>query len=498
MNEERERAAAPDSNPAELPRGRRKLVLAICCMSLLIVGLDNTIVNVALPSIGRELHTSVSGLQWTVDSYTLVLASLLMLSGSMADRFGRRRVFEIGLVLFTLGSLLCSVAPSQGWLIAFRMLQAVGGSMLNPVAMSIIRNVFTDARERAQAIGLWGATIGISLALGPVVGGALVQSVGWRSIFWINIPVGLVALALTMRFVPESRAPHPRGLDPVGQVLVIVLLGSLTYAIIEAPSAGWSSDQSIALFALAAAALAALVAYESRRLEPLLELRFFRSIPFSSASVIAICTFAALGGFLFLNTLYLQEVRGLSALTAGLYTLPIAAMTLLFAPLSGRLVGRYGPRISLLVGGLGLMVGGLLMTGIGARTPLASLLPAYFIFGIGFGMVNPPITNTAVLGMPPAQAGVAAAVASTSRQVGQTLGVAVVGAIAAGGAISVGPGFVAASHTCWWIITGCGMAALLLGLISTTVKANASARRVADELGGGDVGEVSDVEPVGA
>ncbi len=500
MNEERERTPASDSS-SELPRGRRKLVLAICCMSLLIVGLDNTIVNVALPSIGRELHTSVSGLQWTVDSYTLVLASLLMLSGSMADRFGRRRVFEIGLVLFTLGSLLCSVAPSQGWLIAFRMLQAVGGSMLNPVAMSIIRNVFTDARERAQAIGLWGATIGISLALGPVVGGALVQSVGWRSIFWINIPVGLVALALTMRFVPESRAPHPRRLDPVGQVLVIVLLGSLTYAIIEAPSAGWSSDQSIALFALAAAALAALVAYESGRTEPLLELRFFRSVPFSSASVIAICTFAALGGFLFLNTLYLQEVRGLSALTAGLYTLPIAAMTLLFAPLSGRLVGRYGPRISLFVGGLGLMVGGLLMTGIGARTPLASLLPAYFIFGIGFGMVNPPITNTAVLGMPSAQAGVAAAVASTSRQVGQTLGVAVVGAIAAGGAISVGPGFVAASHTCWWVIAGCGMLSLLLGLISTTANANASARRVADELGGGDVGgvgEALDVEPVRA
>jgi EmrB/QacA subfamily drug resistance transporter len=466
-----------------MSRGRRKLVLAICCMSLLIVGLDNTIVNVALPSIGRELHTSVSGLQWTVDAYTLVLASLLMLSGSMADRFGRRRVFELGLVLFTLGSLLCSAAPSQGWLIAFRMLQAVGGSMLNPVAMSIIRNVFTDARERAQAIGMWGATVGISLALGPVVGGALVQSVGWRSIFWINIPVGVTALALTMRFVPESRAPRPRRLDPIGQVLVIVLLGSLTYAIIEAPSAG--STQTVSLFALAAAALVALVGYERRRIEPLLELRFFGSVPFSSASAIAVCTFAALGGFLFLNTLYLQEVRGYSALTAGLYTLPIAAMTLVFAPLSGRLVGRRGPRISLLVGGVGIMLGGV-------------LLPAYFIFGIGFGMVNPPITNTAVLGMPPEQAGVAAAVASTSRQVGQTLGVAVVGAIAAGGAFAIGPGFVAASRTCWWIIAGCGAAALALGLISTTDRANASARRVAAELGESGAGEALGVEPVGA
>ena len=173
-----------------MTRRRRLLVLAICCMSLLIVGLDNTIVNVALPSIGRQLHASVSGLQWTVDAYTLVLASLLMLSGSMGDRLGRARVFETGLALFTLGSLLCSLAPTLGFLIAFRMMQAIGGSMLNPVAMSIIRNVFTDARERAQAIGLWGATIGISLALGPVVGGALVQSEGWRSVFWINIPVG--------------------------------------------------------------------------------------------------------------------------------------------------------------------------------------------------------------------------------------------------------------------------------------------------------------------
>jgi EmrB/QacA subfamily drug resistance transporter len=472
-------ARAVENATPEPSRARRRLILAICCMSLLIVGLDNTIVNVALPSIGRELHTGVSGLQWTVDAYTLVLASLLMLSGSMADRLGRRRVFETGLVLFTLGSLLCSAAPTLGWLIAFRMLQAVGGSMLNPVAMSIIRNVFTDPRERAQAIGMWGAAVGLSLALGPVVGGALVQSAGWRSVFWINIPVGIAALALTMRFVPESRAPRPRRLDPVGQVLVIVLLASLTYAIIEAPSAGWLSSQSLALFALAAAALVGLIAYESRRTEPLLELRFFRSVPFSSASAIAVCSFAALGGFLFLNTLYLQEVRHLSPFTAGLYTLPIAAMTLIFAPLSGRLVGWRGPRAGLLVGGVGIALGGGLLTGLTIHTPLDSLLPAYVIFGIGFGMVNPPITTTAVLGMPPAQAGVAAAVASTSRQVGQTLGVAIAGAIAATALGVVGPSFVASSHAAWWVVTGCGVAVLALGLLSTTGWANATARGIA-------------------
>ena len=465
-----------------MTRRRRRIVLAICCMSILIVGLDNTIVNVALPSIGHELHTTVSGLQWTVDAYTLVLASLLMLSGSMGDRLGRRRVFQVGLALFTLASLLCSVAPSLGWLIAFRMLQGVGGSMLNPVAMSIIRNVFTDARERAQAIGMWGATVGLSLALGPVVGGGLVESVGWRSIFWINIPVGLLALVLTMRFVSESRAPRPRRLDPVGQLLVVALLASLTYAIIEGPSAGWSSGEIVALFAVSLASLGSLLAYERSRVEPLLELRFFGSIPFASASAIAVLAFSALGAFLFLNTLYLQEVRGLSALEAGLYTLPIALMTVVFAPVSGYIVGRRGPRLALVVGGLGIMLGGALMTGLARHTALSSLLPAYFVFGLGFAVVNPPITNTAVAGMPPAQAGVAAAVASTSRQVGQTLGVALAGAITAAGVRTVGPGFVAASHAGWWLVTACGLAMAVLGIASTTARANASARRAAREL----------------
>src|SRR3954469_14439354 len=194
----------------DLSRRRRVLVLSICCMSLLLVGLDATIVNVALPSIGRDLSASVSGLQWVVDAYTLVLATLLMLSGSTADRLGRKRIFLLGLVLFTIGSLLCSVAPGLGWLIAFRMLQAVGGSMLNPVAMSIITNVFTDPRERARAIGVWGGVVGLSFAVGPVLGGALIDSIGWRAIFWVNVPIGVAAFVLTVLFVPESRAPHAR------------------------------------------------------------------------------------------------------------------------------------------------------------------------------------------------------------------------------------------------------------------------------------------------
>jgi EmrB/QacA subfamily drug resistance transporter len=467
----------PPSGP--LDRRHRVLVLAICCMSLFIVGLDNTIVNVALPSIRHDLNASVSELQWTIDAYTLVLASLLMLSGSMADRLGRVRVFQVGLLVFTAGSLACSLAPSVGWLVVFRMVQAVGGSMLNPVAMSIIRNTFDDPRERAQAIGIWGGVVGISLALGPVAGGALVE-LSWRAIFLVNIPVGLAAIALTARYVPESRAPHPRRVDPLGQVLIVVLLASLTYAIIEGPGLGWTSARIAGLFALSAAALAGLLLYEPRRREPLLELRFFRSAPFSGATAIAVCAFVALSGFLFLNTLYLQEVRGVSALHAGLLTLPMAAMAVVFGPVSGRVVGSRGPRLPLLIGGGGMAIGALMLTGLTATTSIGWLIAAYVIFGVGFGFVNTPITNTAVSGMPPSQAGVAAAVASTSRQVGQSLGVAVVGAVTtAGVATNLHDGLAAASHTGWWIIAGCGTAVFGLGLATTTRWARLTAARTA-------------------
>ena len=467
----------------DVSRRRRLLVLAICCMSLVIVGLDNTIVNVALPSIQRELHASVSGLQWTVDAYTLVIASFLMLAGSTADRFGRRRTFQTGLAAFTLGSLLCSLAPSLGWLIVFRMLQAIGGSMLNPVAMSIIVNTFTDPRERARAIGIWGGTVGLSLALGPVVGGVLIASVGWRGIFWVNIPVGVAAIAATALFVPESRAPHPRRFDPVGQLLVIVTLASLIYAIIEGPSSGWGSAEIVGFFGLSAVTLAALLIYEPRRNEPLLDLRFFCSAPFSGATVIAISAFAALGGFLFLNTLYLQDVRGYSALHAGLLTLPLAVATAFFAPISGRIVGRSGPRLPLLIAGVTMTAGGVLLTGLTNGTSVGWLLFAYVVFGIGFGMVNAPITNTAVSGMPRDQAGVAAAVASTSRQIGQTLGVAVVGSAVTSALVGpFGTAFTSASHVGWWIVTGCGAAVLAVGMLTSGRWARATAARTAGRL----------------
>jgi len=441
---------------------RRTVVLAVCCMSLFIVGLDNTIVNLALPSIRADLDASVSSLQWTIDAYTLVLASLLMLSGSTADRLGRRRTFQTGLLLFGLGSLLCGIAPNVGLLIAFRALQAVGGSMLNPVALSIITNIFTEPRERARAIGVWAGVIGLSMAVGPVLGGALVGWAGWRSIFWINVPVTLAAVVLTALFVPESRAPRPRRLDPVGQLLVIVVLAGLTYGIIEGRVAGWGSPKIVGCFVLAGLALVALVPYERRRVDPLLELRFFRSVPFSGATLLAVTGFSALAGFLFLNTLYLQETRGFSALHAGLLTLPMAAVTAVCAPLSGRLVAARGPRLPLLVAGAGIAAAGVVLTGLAPDTPIPVLVLAYAVFGAGFGMLNAPITNSAVAGMPREQAGLAAAVASTSRQVGISLGVAVIGTVAAAQERSPGVSLLG-----WAIVTGCGLLVLLLGLITT-------------------------------
>jgi EmrB/QacA subfamily drug resistance transporter len=427
-------------------------ILFVCCLSLFIVGLDVTVVNVALPAIGADLGASRSGLQWTIDAYTVVMASLLLFAGSMGDRLGRKRVFLTGLAVFSAASVLCSLAPSAGALVGFRVLQAVGASMLNPVAMSIIANTFTEPRERAQAVGIWGAVFGISMALGPVVGGTVVAWVDWRAIFWINLPVGVAAILLTLRYIPDSRAARPRRLDPLGQALVMVLLAALTFGIIEA---------SPVALAVAAVALVALLRAEPRRPEPLVDLQLFRSLPFSTAIVTSVAAFAAFGGFLFLNTLYLQGPRGLSPVQAGLLTAPLALMIVIVSPLSGRIVGRRGPRIPLMIAGLCLVTGAALLLAVDATTPLARLIAAYVVFGVGLGFVNAPITNTAVSGLPRARAGVAAAMATTSRQVGLTLGVAV----ASG----------------WWVLVGCGAVVLVLAASVQTRARRRSTDLAADE-----------------
>jgi EmrB/QacA subfamily drug resistance transporter len=352
--------------------------------------------------------------------------------------------------------------------------------MMNPVAMSIIVHAFVEPKARARAIGIWAAVAGLAMALGPLAGGVLTQTLGWHAIFWINVPIGVLALWLTARYVPESRAPKARRPDPIGQLLLLIGLATLVFAVIESGH-GWAANAAALVAVLA---FAALVAYERRRHEPLLDVRFFHSLPFSAATVIAVCMFAALGGFLFLNSLYLQDVRGLSALHAGMGILPAALAVTIVSPISGRLVATHGARPSLVVSGAMLTLSALLLAQLQTDTPLVELLLVYALFGIGFGMVNAPITFAAVSGMPRAQAGIASAVASTSRQIGVAVGVALAGTLAGS---PVGQGnpranFAQATHPFWWIFAGLGVLIVVLAIVSTGSRGRASTARIAHLL----------------
>ncbi|MEH3130291.1 MAG: MFS transporter [Mycolicibacterium neoaurum] len=470
---------------------RKRIILASCCLSLLIVSMDATIVNVAIPSIRADLGATASQLQWVIDIYTLVLASLLMLSGAMGDRFGRRRVFQIGLTVFAVGSLLCSLAPGIDALIAARFLQAIGGSMLNPVALSIISQVFTGPVERARAIGVWGAVVGIAMALGPTVGGLLIHLISWRAVFWINLPICLAAIVLTALFVPETKSATMRNVDPIGQMLAVLFLFGTVFALIEGPALGWDNYRVIGAAAAALVAFAAFLRFESRRADPFIDLRFFRSVPFASATVIAICAFASWGALLFMMSLYLQGARGFSAVQTGLIYLPIAVGALIFSPLSGRMVGRYGARPSLVISGLMIAVASTVLVLLPENAAVWMLMVIFAVFGIGFSMVNAPITNAAVSGMPLDRAGAASAVTSTSRQIGVSIGVALCGSIAGAALAAAGsPGgasavnFADAARPLWSTCVVLGVLIAVLGLVSTSSRAMESARRLAPLIEG--------------
>ena len=479
----------PDFITNQLPRwsaterlshARQMIILAVCSQALFLLGMDNTIVNVGLPSIGHSLKASVSGLQWTMSAYTIMLASFMLLGGSLGDRFGRRTVFQAGLATFTLGSWLCSIAPSLAWLIAFRMIQGIGGALTIPVAGSIITVTFTDKAERARAIGIWSSINGIGMALGPIAGGLLTATVGWPGTFWINIPFGLAGVVLAAILIPESRTAQPRRLDPVGQVLVIAVLGALTYAIIEAPSAGWRSGRVDGAIALVIVALVVLLKYEARRPQPLIDTRFFLSVPFSGAIVTGIASFAALGGVLFLATLYFQDVLALSPLQAGLRMLPTALGMSVCAPVAGRIMARHGSRIPLLLGGLCITVGVAALAPFIGASQQGPLAVAFEGFGIGVGMVNPIITTLAVSGMPMSHTGIASGMSSASRQVGQALGVATAGSILAAGAHgALRMDFTRASQGAWWVFSGSGYLILILAFVTTTPWAARTAESTA-------------------
>ncbi|MFF5183004.1 MFS transporter [Streptomyces sp. NPDC000345] len=445
---------SPAAPPSPLSARRRWTVLAVCALSMFLVGVDTTIVNVGLPEIGRGLGVGTRGLEWVVDAYTVVLASLLIVSGALADRFGRRRVFRCGLLVFGLASLACALAPSLGVLVAARAVQGIGASMLSPVALAIVVNAMPDPRERARAIGVWASVFGLSMAAGPVTGGSLIAAFGWRSVFWINAPVVAAALVLVAVVVPESRAARPRRLDLPGQALLTLLLCLAVGVLIEGPRVGWASPAALTVYALIAAATAGFVLAERHGEQPLMDLGLFRRPPFATAVLGAMAVFVALNVALLLNTLYFQHTRGWTPLATGLTTLPMAFGATLCAPWSGALVGRHGPRLPLILAGGFTAAGGLCLVDLGPDTAVPLILLAHLLIGVGFGFANAPLTNTAVSGLPPSRAGVAGAVTSTARQVGAAVGIATAGGLVAG----AGPaGLAVASRPGWLLVTACGL-----------------------------------------
>ncbi len=408
---------------------RRWLILGVLCLSLLVIVVDNSILNVALPTLVRDLHASNSQLQWMVDSYTLVFAGLLLTAGSLGDRFGRRGALQVGLAVFGLGSLASAFAGSPAQLITTRALMGIGGAFIMPATLSIITNVF-PAEERGRAIGLWAAVAGVAAALGPISGGFLLERFYWGSIFTVNLPIVAFALVCSVVLIPTSRDPSRPRQDPFGAVLSIVGLSSLLYAIIEAPDSGWTSTKILLSFAGSALVLGGFAWWESRSDHPMLDTRFFRNPRFTAASAGITLVFFAMFGATFLLTEYLQFGLGYSPLGAGVCLLPWAAVMMVTSATSPRLVERVGTKI-VVAGGLATVTVGLvLFTGVPVHGHFVTdVMWRMMIMAAGMGMVMAPATESIMGSLPRAKAGVGSAVNDTTRQVGGALGVAIIGSV---------------------------------------------------------------------
>ena len=406
---------------------RRWWTLAAMCFALFMVMLDNTVVNVALPSIQDDLHTSIAGLEWTVNAYTLAFGVLLVTGGRLGDIFGRRRVFLLGVVLFAASSLFIGFSQSSAWLIAGRATQGIGAALMMPATLSIITNAFPP-HERGKAIGTWAGVSALALAIGPVLGGLLVEHVSWQSIFFINLPVAAGAIAVTLFATHESRDETvvPK-VDIAGIAAITVGLTALTLALVEASAWGWGSPRILGLFALSAAGLLAFARIEQRVRLPMVDFGFFGSRTFLGTNVVAfIVSFSMLGMFFFL-TLYMQNVLGYSPLQAGIRFLPTTLMVVVVAPIAGRLTDSIGPR-PLITAGLALVATSLLWQSF--LTPTSGfdfLLPGFVLMGIGIALVMSPMSTAAMNAVDQSKAGVASGILSMNRMVGGTLGVAVLG-----------------------------------------------------------------------
>jgi EmrB/QacA subfamily drug resistance transporter len=415
---------------AEAPDPRRWWVLVAMVFGLFMPMLDNLVVNTALPTIQRELSSGVSGLQWIIDAYTLTFASFMLTGGALGDLYGRKRFFLAGLGVFVLGSLLCGLSGSIEQLIAFRAVQGLGAAMLLPGTLSIITATFTG-KERGAAIGIWAAMSGLAIAVGPLIGGWLVEHVSWQSIFFVNVPIGVVGAALAFLVVRESRDPtKSRRVDLPGLVTGTSGLFFLVYGLIEGNERGWTDGLILASFGLAVVLLAAFFVIESRREYPMLPLAFFKIPTFAASNVVAAAVFFALFGSTFFLSLYLQNVQGYSPIGAGVRLFPFTVMILLIAPVAGRLSDRYGSRWFMTAGTATLALGLALMTRAQPDSSyLTVLLPAMIVMGAGMAATMAPMTAAVMASVPVQRAGVASAATNTSRELGGVFGIALLGAV---------------------------------------------------------------------
>ncbi|WP_421118933.1 MFS transporter [Aquihabitans daechungensis] len=400
------------------------------CMSLLVVGLDNTILNVALPRLSADLDATTSQLQWIIDGYTLVFAGLLLTTGSIGDRYGRRSALSTGLVIFVAGSIASAFATTPEMLIGTRSIMGIGAALIMPATLSLLTNIFTDPSERAKAIGIWAGVSGIGVAIGPMLGGWLLEHFSWGSVFLVNVPVVAVALPAGYFLLPDSKAPNSPKLDLLGAGLSIVALVSLVWAIIEAPAKGWTSTEVLTAFAIGGVTLAVFIWWQSTTDHPMLDIKFFKNPRFSAANLAITLTFFAMFGSMFMITQFMQFVLGYTPLEAGIRSVPLALMLMVVAPQSTRLVRRVGTKL-VVAGGLATVAIGLAVAA--TATPelgyFGRILPSQILLGLGIALAMAPATESIMGSLPRDKAGVGSAMNDTTRQVGGALGVAVIGSV---------------------------------------------------------------------
>ncbi|SHH27994.1 drug resistance transporter, EmrB/QacA subfamily [Jatrophihabitans endophyticus] len=410
----------------------RWVALVVLCVAELLVSIDNTIVNVALPSLARQLSASTSGLQWIVDAYTLVFTGLLLVGGHLGDRLGRRRALLVGLVGFGAVSVGAATTDSLAGLVSARAVMGAFAALIFPATLAIVTNIFTETRERVAAVGIWSAVAGVAVAVGPVSGGWLLEHFSWHSVFWVNVPLAAVAVLATVRWVPESRAPHAGGFDLGGVVLSVAGLTTLVWTVIEGPHHGWTSGASLAGFTAAAALLALFMVHERRVVAPVLDVTLFANRRFSAAAGAISVAFFGLFGFIFLVTQYFQAVKGYGTLAAGVRTLPFAIVIGALSPVALQVAQRIGTTV-VVTGGLVLMSGGFALASTAqADSPFfGRIIASMVLMAAGLALVSGPATEAIMGALPLHQAGAGSAVNDTTRELGGTLGVAVLGSVLA-------------------------------------------------------------------